>query len=276
MLVSIVLTLISRQSATLPPEQGQSNYAEALKRLREMAPGLATAIHDSNQPAPLVCSGILNRNGRAGESVLIRPGMPCYVRIAGLTEGVSRSLREVLVAHPPAQWGLCRHTFEVVDATDDSRRHVWAGAATYEELLVRNNERHDRQPAMYSQLTLDFSGPVTFSSGIRKVPVPLPDLVFGSLADRWNTYAPEPSRLDLDVRRIANESVSISDYTLETRKVSIKGGNFHVGGVGQVTYNVLIRDLYWMAVLATLCDYALFAGVGAHTAIGMGQARWLK
>jgi CRISPR-associated endoribonuclease Cas6 len=43
--------------------------------------------------------------------------------------------------------------------------------------------------------------------------------------------------------------------------------------VGKVTYSALNHDRYWLSLIHLLADFALFAGIGVSTALGMGQAR---
>jgi CRISPR-associated endoribonuclease Cas6 len=56
----------------------------------------------------------------------------------------------------------------------------------------------------------------------------------------------------------------------------MKEGGMRVGGVGQITYVSLNYDRYWMSVMHTLAAYALYAGVGAGTTMGLGQCRQVK
>lgn len=104
--------------------------------------------------------------------------------------------------------------------------------------------------------------------------MPLPDLVFGSLVTRWNAFS--PVRLEPDVRLRAREQVAIAHYDLRSRSMPHKNGALRVGGVGHVTYSIKDEDPYLGAALHILADFALYSGVGAQTAAGMGQARRIR
>ncbi|GAF92103.1 unnamed protein product, partial [marine sediment metagenome] len=52
-----------------------------------------------------------------------------------------------------------------------------------------------------------------------------------------------------------------------------RGRALRIGAVGEITYRALSRDRYWLSVLHLLADHARLAGVGAMTAMGMGQVR---
>ena len=108
---------------------------------------------------------------------------------------------------------------------------------------------------------------------------PEPADVFESLARQWESFAPTQLRLsayDLTAQNIATwcaENIIVTNYTLETRYLpSQKFGQ--TGFFGTITYevrgNVLDSEARWLTPLAR---FALFAGVGYKTAMGMGQAR---
>jgi CRISPR-associated endoribonuclease Cas6 len=103
------------------------------------------------------------------------------------------------------------------------------------------------------------------------IPIPLPELVFGSLLERWNAIA--PLAFPEEAKRYAAECLAISRYKLSTRAVPLKGGGLRVGAVGKISYISLNYDRYWMSVMATLAEFALFSGAGAGTAMGLGQCK---
>jgi CRISPR-associated endoribonuclease Cas6 len=144
----------------------------------------------------------------------------------------------------------------------------WSALTSYQELSA---------PYLLGQVdasrlvTLSFTSPVVFKSGGIHIPVPMSDLVFGSLLDRWNAFA--PIAFPPEVRRYAEECLAISRYRLSSRVVPVKGRGRRIGGVGKVTYITLNYDRYWMSVIHTLSAFALFSGVGTGTAMGLGQCR---
>ncbi|MBC7228484.1 MAG: CRISPR system precrRNA processing endoribonuclease RAMP protein Cas6 [Thermoflexales bacterium] len=103
------------------------------------------------------------------------------------------------------------------------------------------------------------------------MPLPLPDLVYGSLVEKWNDFA--PVAIPPEVRRFAQECVVISRYDLTTQAVPGKGEGMQIGFVGRCRYAVLRADPYWLGLLHALMDYAFYAGVGYQTTTGMGQVR---
>jgi CRISPR-associated endoribonuclease Cas6 len=148
--------------------------------------------------------------------------------------------------------------------------HYYTGAVSYaglsSELLLA------KKPAP-RRLSLRFTSPASFKSGGKMLPVPLPELVFGSLLERWNAFA--PIVFPPEARRYALECLALSRYELSTRPVQMKQGALRIGAVGDVTYVSTNYDRYWMSVIGTLAAFALYSGVGAGTTHGLGQCRLL-
>ena len=121
---------------------------------------------------------------------------------------------------------------------------------------------------------LEFATPTTFKNRSHYVPLPQPDLVFGSLLDRWQLFA--PIALHPEVRRFAAETVVLSRYRLRTRGTPYKQGRVKIGFTGRVIFSALTRDRYWLNVLHLLAAFAFYSGVGAMTSSGLGQVRWVN
>ncbi|MCB0044720.1 MAG: CRISPR system precrRNA processing endoribonuclease RAMP protein Cas6 [Caldilineaceae bacterium] len=268
MLVSLLLSLRACGDACLPGHLGRANYAEVLTQIQRVAPDVSAQIHAGNHgPKPLTCSGLWGaRTTRQGAE--IKQDQVYTLRVTGLTVQVARSLHLALVETPPAIWTLAEHPFEPAGVTCDPQEHEWAGQTTYEELASYGL----LQPGPpTSHVTLQFGSPTSFKSAGIHVPVPLPDLVFGSLVERWNAFS--PITLSPEMRRFGEEMIAISRYNLRSQAVHGKQGGLRIGGVGEVTYTALNRDRYWCALMQMLADFALYSGVGVQTTMGMGQAR---
>jgi CRISPR-associated endoribonuclease Cas6 len=149
----------------------------------------------------------------------------------------------------------------------------WAGSATF-EALARTHLVGGRRPP--TRVDLVFTTPTTFHSQGRSLPLPLPRLVFGSLIDRWNAYA--PLRIDPEVLAVVDQAAIIGRYELRTELVPI-GGGVQVGFVGRCGYvlppgrGIRPADEYAWRVLHLMASYAFFAGIGAKTTMGMGTTR---
>lgn len=265
MLISIVLTLTSATDATLPAHLGRANYAATLAALQALDPALGPALHDGEGPKPLTCSGLLNGRSQR-EGIRIRAGELYAVRMTGLTPLASQALEAALLQQQPATWVLAEHPFAVANVCCDAAQDPRSGRTTYETLAAAQLLQ-DRGPGR--RVSLWFQSPTSFQSRGMHIPVPLPNLVFGSLVDRWNTFS--PITLSPDVRRFGEEMVAMSHYRLESDVVVQKNGTPIIGSVGRATYSALGGDRYWLATMQMLADFALYSGVGVKTTVGMGQ-----
>ena len=268
MLISIVLELESEKDGVLPGELGHAAYAALLARLHQVHPRLAADLHNGSGPKPLTCSGLLNgRPGQAQRS--LRRGQRAQVRVTGLTKAVGQALLEALVERPPTTWSLHDHPFRVVASMFDAAAHPWSGQTEYERLAAGVMAQVGQ---LARQVTREFTSPTCFklAEGMH-MPVPLPALVFGSLAERWNAFS--PVALSAELRQFCQSGLAISAFRLSSVPVNQKAGALRIGGQGRVTYRVLSDDPYWLAAVNILADFALYSGVGIQTAMGMGQAR---
>lgn len=269
MLIALTLALTLDADAALPGHLGRANYSAALNCLAAVDAALAAAIHDGDGPKPLTCSSILNLpSGR--QTLHLRAGERYYVRITGLAEATSRALEAALLGARPAQWELDNFTFTLADVICDPAADPWSGRTTYEALAAQQLTRSD--PADRT-VQLQFASPTAFKSAGMTVPVPMPNLVFGSLVERWNAFS--PITLSPDMRRFGEEVMAISQYHLRSAPVAQKDKGLRIGGVGEVTYRALSSDRYWIGVMHMLAEFARFGGVGVQTATGMGQVRKL-
>ncbi len=266
MLTSLVLTLAADRPLTLPSHLGRASHAAFLRLIAGADPALAERLHTPDERRPFTCSTLWGAR-RQGDSLTLSPDRPVYLRYTGLTAEVSRHLQRLAQA-PPSHVEIENVPLAVQQATLDPAAHPWAGQATYEGLAA-THLLPGAPPAPHAEL--EFASPTAFRSGGLTVPVPLPGLVYGSLVDKWNAFA--PVAVSEEVRRFAEECLAISRYELATRTVAGKGEALRIGCLGRCRYTAVNRDRYWLGLVQLLTDYAFYAGVGGQTTVGMGQAR---
>jgi len=265
-LVSLVFTLTAPQAVTLPRHLGRASHALLLRLIGARDPALAAELHEGSGPRPFTCSGLVGGRGQ-GDSLLLGAGEEAWLRFTGLNGAVSGHLL-ALAQEPPNAVELDGVALRVAGATVDPAEHTWAGRGEYRDLLAVGDGAADGRAR---RVTLRFASPTTFRSQGVNMPVPLPYLVYGSLLGRWQAYS--PVAVSGEFRRYAEEMVALARYRLRTRVVRTKAGGMQVGFVGEASFVALSADRYWVAVLRALTGYAFYAGVGALTAQGMGQAR---
>ncbi len=260
---SLVLTLAPRTAVPAPLHLGRAAHAALLRAVDAYDPALAAQLHDESGSKPFTCSSLLG--SRSDKLGTLDPKGAYTLRYTALTEQVSRALDNWNTGSGIELDGVM---FDVVERPVRSETNPWAARTTFEELsapwLLARKEPSRR-------ITLLFASPTMFHSGERSVPLPLPELVFGSLLERWNAYA--PVALPEETRRFAVECLAVSRYTLQTRSLPFKEGAVKIGMIGQATFTATHYDRYWLSLINLLADYALFAGVGAGVTMGLGQCR---
>lgn len=265
MMGAYTLTLEAEQEMVLPPFVGWANYAEALQWLRQVDQQLAQIVHDGNGPKPITCSSLMDVPlGR--RSILLKAGQRVRVRMTTLHADVTQVVNSALQEQPPQQWRIGRQSLRVVAVTCDPAIDPTTGLASYEEIaegwLLADS-------TIAPEISMTLASPTTFHSRGVQVPLPMPNLLLGSLADRWNAFSPIP--LEPIVREYVESAVGVSYCRLQSMAVSQKRGNVIIGCMGDVTYRSLRHDHYWLAVFQMLCDFALYSGVGISTTAGLGQ-----
>jgi CRISPR-associated endoribonuclease Cas6 len=163
--------------------------------------------------------------------------------------------REILA---PLLWGLSGNLGgEIVLADIPCRLGKWIDivqASSFEKLAL--------QPTQ-NVIELQFLSPTSFKQNQNIQPFPLPELVFGNLLRRWNRFAPEA----LQFSEVEWKGL-VSAYELKTYALKMEGGA-EIGSEGWVKYR--FSDPEQARIATVLANFAVFAGVGRKTAMGMGQ-----
>lgn len=272
-LISAVITLrplaapAALNETALPTWWGRAAHSLLLRLVRTADEDQAAALHDDAPLRPFTTSTLMGRFPQGQ----LDPLGDYTLRFTGLNDSVSSVLTHSLSLGGELAPGqiieLDYRPFVVQHVTLDASQHPWAAVAQYNDLAAAHLV--GEPPSRH--LTLQLTSPTQFHSQDRTNPLPLPELVFGSLADRWNSFA--PITFPAEVKRYAAECLVINRFDLSSRAVTLKNGGKRIGAVGTVTYTTLNYDRYWMSLIHTLTAFALFAGIGAGVTAGLGQAR---
>lgn len=205
----------------------------------------------------------------------VQPGTPCWWRISLLDDRLFGRLSPLWLNLNPSQpWHLGPANLHITSilGTPQSTQ-PWANFCNYQQLYEQASEG-DRK------FTLQFYTPTAFRQGKYDSAMPTPDRVFGSLLRRWNHYsglefsadiidAVQPSYFDIRTE-VATDPRSQFQHT----GAKTDPCNQFMGCVGKVTFQVLGNvDSTTLKQLNTLVDFALYAGVGRKTPMGMGVTR---
>lgn len=123
-----------------------------------------------------------------------------------------------------------------------------------------------------SEFSFRFVGPTVFRSGRDFLPQPFPGLVFGHLRARWSAFAPPRLRPEIDVKSVGLVAVRSDLATVMTATRRGPVPSF----VGDVTFRATGGSDRDLRVLDALARLTPFAGIGANTTYGMGEARYVS
>lgn len=165
-------------------------------------------------------------------------------------------------AEAMAEVKLGCHTFRVLRVTTDGSEHPWAGRA-------RLSDDASVPERAVRRVQLHFHTPTAFRGEKCLTLFPEPRLVYRSLAEKWNEYgAPQ-------IRAAAIEtlcsSLRVDEYKLETAAVpGVR--RLEKGFTGYLDLSLMDSPSGDAACwLNRLSGFALYAGVGQKTTMGMGQ-----
>jgi len=271
MLVSLVIHVRPVEPARVPHFLGGAVQAWFLDQVRQRNAALADELHDSQGLRPYTASRVVGLGEGSPEGVFVHPERPGWLRITSLRADVSALLRERIAPSLPGQViDVPGARLRIERTTADPAEHPWAGTDTYPALLQRHTLTPEWPPR---RLGLAFASPTVFKSNGQYVPFPMPALVFGSLLDRWAAHS--PVAIHPEMRRFAAECIVASRYRLRTAALSVDGADkgVVVGFTGDCHYAIRSSDRFWGGLAHLLAGYAFYAGVGARTAVGLGQTR---
>lgn len=270
-LSSFVFTVRPLQQASperpLPRWWGSATHNLALKVLQLNDEGLSAEAHDGSRLRPFTVT-TLHGNFPGYQFDLQEKYL---VRFTGLNAEVSKAFLDAQQEGGPLAPGalveLDFMNFEVQSVSSAKGSHPLVDGATYPELATAS--LLDPEPAT-RRVTFYFASATAFHRQKKPVPFPVPELVIGSLLERWNQFA--PVALPEEARRYAAECLIPSRFEIKSRTVSVAGG-VQNGFVGRVSFKSLNYDRYWMSLMHTLARFSFYSGVGVKTAMGMGQCR---
>lgn len=249
-----------------PPPRPQGHWAQALflDLVRQVAPLVAETLHADAQSKPYTV-GILPQQQR---DVIA-------LRVSLLQSDLFQPFVQAMLRQMPGgelRLGQARLALGDVIGTPAPQGHPWAGFDSFVDLHARTVPTHTVLLEFASATAI---GQSSRADGRQRLGIlPTPELIFPSLARRWNELAPSQVALDIDQVRSASLDTMVTRHRIESTDINLGKGP-QKGFVGVVAYE-LPTDPAMSRVLTLLADAALFLGVGMKTARGMGMCRRMK
>jgi CRISPR-associated endoribonuclease Cas6 len=272
---SLIINLIPRSPISPNYSTGKHLHALFLNLVSSVDRDLGDYLHEQKTDkaftiSPLQVTGNrLQGTGNRKHSILqyqqtkpIPAGTPCWWRVSLLDDRTFANLSKLWLNLNPSQpWHLGAADLEITSVLGTPQSNQpWANFLPYDRLYEQASDR-DRE------ITFNFSTPTVFRQGKYDSALPTRECVFNSLLSRWNRYSNIPfSDLNLDC-------LFPSFFDIHTELMINPDGKC-AGCVGAIGYRILGNiDLQKIKQINTLADFALYAGIGRKTTMGMGMVR---
>ncbi|MEB3218754.1 MAG: CRISPR-associated endoribonuclease Cas6 [Nostocales cyanobacterium 94392] len=195
----------------------------------------------------------------------IPTGTPCWWRISLLDDALFGKLTQLwLNLNPQQPWHLGSADLYItsIQGTPQSTQS-WANACTYTQLYEQasNSERI---------ISINFATPTAWRQGKYDTTLPTKECVFKSLLSRWNKHS------GIQFEEINLDAMFPSFINIHTEIILDSRSKF-IGIIGEVSYRIM-GDIEPIEIkrINTLADFALYAGIGRKTTMGMGMGRRVK
>lgn len=266
-IAAINLILQPYKTNSLPPWMGRAAQAFFLDSLRRVNAELSTAIHDGSTLKPFTVSTLFGGGRRSRDALEITPKEQVMLRYTTLHQHLSAVLVNGLIPDWCSR-GVVLHDqpFSVSAVQMHRGESPCCGLTSFAALIEQASTCH-------RTIRLEFTSPTAFKATNGPfIPLPLPELVFSSLLDRWNRFSPLP--LPESLYEVFARGIAIQHLKITTQDVRFGKGTWGAitGFTGQVTYHIE-QDEEVRRAVNILVAFAPYASVGVKVTTGMGQVR---
>jgi len=249
-LKKISIQLLCQEPGMVKGHAGAEIHGLVFKAIENIDEELATEIHQM-QYKPFSIGPLTGKIQRRDGIAQIVEGNVYSFTLATLTERVTNILPELLGYLQKNLVVIGSAGFVVVETIELQYKQ------TYYEFMATGQQD--------SRINIEFTSPTCFRSSGQTLLFPEPELVFGSLRDKWEYF----SEIQLPI--IDCKQINVSKYDLKTVMVPFKSYNL-IGFKGVCNY-ILPTDspevMKW--AVNSLMQFAFLSGVGYKTTMGMGQ-----
>ncbi len=261
-LAAFVLYVKAKSNGRLPQFCGRLLHAALLSRLQQDNPQLSALLHDAENKS-FSASVINARTVIQKGFYLVEADTAAYWRFCIMGDYVDELLAFL---QPGISFRLGNIEFVLQKVVADQKIHSLSGITSTEFIEAAC----EKLPAL-KRVTISFSTPTTFRSFDQDYPLPRADLVFGSLADRWNRVSgQEHFNVEL-VKKIAADNLVPERWLGQTRYIKLSAKLGVNCFVGSFSYKLSLLPQEYQAIFIMLAEFARFSGVGRLTAQGFGQ-----
>lgn len=268
---SLVLNLLPQSSIYPQFLTGRHYHALFLNLVSSVDKSLGDILHDTTTDKAFTLSPIQiqRRQPALKNNVLqwqhqepIQPGTPCWWRLSLLDDTLFSRLTQLwLNINPDKAWHLgSADLFITSILVTPQSNQSWANACTYAQLF-------EQASGAERSINFTFATPTAFRQGSFDTALPSKESVFKSLLQRWNKYS------GIEISPEIIDCIFPSFFNIRTEIASDSRSKF-IGCVGQVSYKIMGEvEPEVIKQINAIADFALYAGVGRKTPMGMGMVR---
>ncbi len=277
---AIVIHAFPRTDLPLAHAQGKILHGLFYELLQNASAAKGDEVHSTEGLKPFSTALLLDERQRRAEH--IRAGEELKVRFTFLDDSIYPLLARYFLSTPDLSLELVRTELTVarILSTPQSGEE-WAGCASFADIYANASETE-------KQFSFQFATPTFFKRGGGPtypdliVPLPLPDLVFGSLLRNWNQFSPSSFVEANLLKEICSHHLEMTHHRISSQQARLvfqqDGGQYRTttfpGFVGGCSFRLVeLHDRSIIKTLNALADFAFFSGVGAKTTMGFGVAR---
>jgi CRISPR-associated endoribonuclease Cas6 len=264
---SLVLNLIPQGNIPTKFLTGRHHHALFLDLVKSVDPELATFLHGQTSDKAFTLSVFQTPNRQQNllqwqHDRSIPAGTPCWWRISLLDDSLFSKLAYLWLSIDPQQpWHIGQVGLKMVSVISSPQSdRDWASFSTYQQL-------HENASTTERKIHLSFYTPTTFRVSKYDSALPTTETIFNSLLKRWNLYS------NLQFSKEIIEHIYPCAFKINS-EIAIDSRSKLIGFVGDITFQIL-GDVEPETIqqINTLADFALYAGVGRKTPMGMGMLR---
>ena len=279
---AIVIHAFPKTDLPVVHAQGKILHGLFYELLQKASAAKGDEVHDIAGLKPFSTALLLNDRQRRTER--IRTGEELKVRFTFLDDAIYPLLSRYFLTAPNLRLELVRTALTVARVlTTPQSGETWAGYTSFEDLYEHASSEETR-------FSFHFATPTLFKRGggpaypDLMVPLPVPDLLFGSLLRNWNRFSPLSFSEEAVLKDIFARNLEITAHRIASQPARLvfqkADGAYRTttlpGFIGHCHFRLVgMRDPRIVRQLNALADLAFFAGIGARTTMGFGVTRRL-
>ncbi len=266
MIGAVCYRLRAENDACLPAFHGRLLHGVMFALIQDMSPGLASFIHENMNSKPFTVSLLAEKKqDRSSGKLVVHRGSLWDWRVTATCEEMLTVLLSVPLA-TRMQVGKAVFSLQKILADGSvpgtgivDEKELMAGAFNIPKI---------------QKITFQFDSPVSFRNYDRDYPFPLPEFVFGSLADKWQ-QAGMPAAIDRKMIKETASCLRLLEWCGSSRRVYFARDRGMLAFSGTFSYDVGILPQEQQQIFLMLAQIAAFSGTGRLTAQGFGQTKVL-